>query len=1019
MTPEQARALLGLPEPTEKVYDRQAHILKPPMPEVTNRPRSGKVGTISDFLADLDKRARSAQNAAVDYLMPQGGPNVPFPVGLSLYPRMDSSGNVSPAKGLETVDLPLADIAKTIQASDLMGIGGAGRALNEISYGDLPKDAFDAADMALLAPGLAGLIGAAGRTAKGAGRAAKNLAQSDAGYRLANRVAEATGASPLNVIKPGGGNWVHTGTDPIFNHLDSNIAQLIEHDLEKKRKDYSELIDRFGPDNQYLGPVNQQIRQLEADLAERRFTDKNLGKYIRNQMGTESDPIRKAIDQGFYHYNITEATSLQHRGAMSQRLGQGFPAQGLATTPAGKNWETLSDLSINPRPAGYLLDEDEMGYWLKNNPWMAKLPPEEQVYALDRFTRPSHLGFDKLLETLNAEVLAGRIDPEKVNTVKMEDLVRITHERELERRAELERQMASNRKDLPVHKEYPEGYKWVELNKPGSFATESDAMKHSVRGYEPEKGHPDWVPLSGNSGQSNYGHGGWEAIKSGRAKVYSLIDENGKPYVTVETVRPIASPKVDAAQQKKLDELAKQLGRHPTYEEAKKAKEEALNEMPYNVTQVKRFENDVGPEEYPQRQFVTDFMRHKNFDLYDIGSDIDNTGLVSYLSRLTPAQRETLIAGGNDVPEYLTRQELDELKSKLPPASPPQRSYTELEMQDENAFHGRDPYNDLPNDEADEAAYHANRQHRVIGGGHRHPNDPNNDWRIDDPNYDEEDPFKKGGEVHAAGGGMIKALAMINKALQEARAAGKTVEQVSTNRIDMAHKDVTKRVPELTAAAKLLEEGKISKEQYAEMVRMFKPVSPFAEVPRMATKEEMLKALAENQRDKLYLPRNLEEGTPVGGRLNIPSYIRHDTWIPTLHEQVPGFRAGPVIGYDSHFRVGDASFGVEPKSALNYATGKTSKGTFATIKGNYKRTGEEEAMELAREMMSDPRYRQIGMDPERSSMFYDRETFEPVAEAEDVLQVGPIVFARNPRRPSNKQLEDAPYAAGGLSGYKD
>jgi len=181
----------------------------------------------------------------------------------------------------------------------------------------------------------------------------------------------------------------------------------------------------------------------------------------------------------------------------------------------------------------------------------------------------------------------------------------------------------------------------------------------------------------------------------------------------------------------------------------------------------------------------------------------------------------------------------------------------------------------------------------------------------------------------------------------------------------------------------------------------------------------MLKALAENQRDKLYKTRDIEEGYPVGGRLNIPAYSNHGVWIPTLHEQVPGFRAGPVIGYDSHFRVGDATFGVEPKSALNYATGKTSKGTFATIKGNFKRTADDEVMDLAREMMSDPRYRQIGMDPERSSLFYDRETFEPVGEAEDVLQVGPLVFARNPRRPSKKQLEDAPYATGGAAAYKD
>jgi hypothetical protein len=303
------------------------------------------------------------------------------------------------------------------------------------------------------------------------------------------------------------------------------------------------------------------------------------------------------------------------------------------------------------------------------------------------------------------------------------------------------------------------------------------------------------------------------------------------------------------------------------------------------------------------------------------------------------------------------------------------------------------------------------------------PIDTTPELEIDvDPDLPDVQPYegyKEGGGVHAAGGGLIKALAMVHKAFAEARAAGKVIEQVPTDRLSMTHKDVTKRVPELTAAAKLLQEGKITKEEYIEMVKAFKPVQPFAEVPRAATKEEMLKALAENQRDKLYRTRDIEEGYPVGGRLNIPAYSNHGVWIPTLHEQVPGFRAGPVIGYDSHFRVGDAIFGVEPKSALNYATGKTSKGTFATIKGNYKRTGDDEVMDLAREMMSDPRYRQIGMDPERSSMFYDRETFEPVVEAEDVLQVGPLVFARNPRRPSKKHLEDAPYATGGAAAYKE
>jgi hypothetical protein len=220
--------------------------------------------------------------------------------------------------------------------------------------------------------------------------------------------------------------------------------------------------------------------------------------------------------------------------------------------------------------------------------------------------------------------------------------------------------LATSRKDLPVVKEYPEGYKWVELNKPGAFATESDAMEHSVRGYEPDPDHPDWEKISGNSGSPDYGHGGWEAIKSGKAKVYSLIDENGKPHVTVETLEPSNGMRRQAAK----DFYARE-GRYPSLEET----EQENAKIPYFATQVKRKFNDVDTTDYPQKKYVTDFMQDKKFNLEKLGNDIENTGL------------------------------------ELP--IPPQN-----------------------------------------------------------------EGFKEGGEVHAAGGGLIKALAMVNKALAEAYAAG-------------------------------------------------------------------------------------------------------------------------------------------------------------------------------------------------------------------------------------------------------
>jgi hypothetical protein len=554
---------------------------------------------------------------------------------------MNSSGNISPAEGFQTVDLPLADIAKTIQASDLMGIGGAGRALNEFSYGDMPKDPFDIADMAMLAPGIAGLIGAGVKGAKGAGRAAKNLAQSDAGYRLANRVADATGASGLPIIKGGGGNWLHSGLSPVLKNLELSPMEDIEQSLENLRGQLARSIEGYGPESIYARTLTNLIKRQENHLAERRFADKNLAKYIRNEMGTENDPIRKAIDEGYSHFDIPTPTADQTQGIRNQRLGLGFPPQGLATTEAGKNWETLSDLAINPQTAGYRVERNSPSNWERSfntglvemNPWITKIPEDEQVYELGRYVRPNQLGFDKLLDTLGEELKEGRIDPDKVNTIKMDQLVRITHQRELERQAEMARKLAETRSDLPIVKEYPEGYKWVELNKPGSFATESDAMEHSVRGYEPEKGHEDWVPLSGTGGRKDYNHGGWEAIKSGKAKVYSLIDETGKPHVTVETVRPD-----DSAQQAMLDALKRRLGRKVTFEEMEKA----VNEMPYYATQVKRFENDVGRSDYPQREFVTDFMQDRNFNLDKLGRDIQNTGL----EPLIPPQNEGFKKGG-------------------------------------------------------------------------------------------------------------------------------------------------------------------------------------------------------------------------------------------------------------------------------------------------------------------------------------------------------------------------------------
>jgi hypothetical protein len=238
----------------------------------------------------------------------------------------------------------------------------------------------------------------------------------------------------------------------------------------------------------------------------------------------------------------------------------------------------------------------------------------------------------------------------------------------------------------------------------------------------------------------------------------------------------------------------------------------------------------------------------------------------------------------------------------------------------------------------------------------------------------------------------------------------------AVDRISMSHKDVTKRIPELTEAALKVQAGLMSREQYNDIVNKYKPVLPYASAPKPATLEEMTAALSEDKRPRLLAPRNLEEGHKVGVRLDIPSYSNSGTWIPTVHEQKAGFQAGPTIGYDNHSHVKNATFGVQPQAAINYATGKTAKNTFATIKGDWHKTTPEEAFANVQQHLNSPEWTQVGMDPERHSYFYDRKTGLPVTHADEAIQVGPLVLARNAKNLSKPG--DFSYKRGGLVSHK-
>lgn len=208
--------------------------------------------------------------------------------------------------------------------------------------------------------------------------------------------------------------------------------------------------------------------------------------------------------------------------------------------------------------------------------------------------------------------------------------------------------------------------------------------------------------------------------------------------------------------------------------------------------------------------------------------------------------------------------------------------------------------------------------------------------------------------------------------------------------------NVLERIPALAEAAQGIKEGNVTREQYETLVNALKPVTPYADVPTPATVADMQRGLTSDKVERIGVPsETLKAGDPVGLRLDIPAYANRGVWVVAVHEQKAGYGAGTSIGYEGVAAVTEPTFGVVEKGALNIAAGKD-KSTIAVMKGNWKPVTPKQATAAAKLAIKSDNWVQVGMDPTRHAYFYDRDNMEPVVSADEAIQIGPLVLAKNP-----------------------
>jgi hypothetical protein len=213
-------------------------------------------------------------------------------------------------------------------------------------------------------------------------------------------------------------------------------------------------------------------------------------------------------------------------------------------------------------------------------------------------------------------------------------------------------------------------------------------------------------------------------------------------------------------------------------------------------------------------------------------------------------------------------------------------------------------------------------------------------------------------------------------------------------------------LPDMEAAAEKLSKKEISSDEYRELSKKAQPIVPLKEVPKMPSFEDIAGALKENQVTKagvVGVNLDIPAGTKVASRLDIPAYNEYDTWVVSLHDGTK--KSGNAIGYAKTAVLRDVTFESDPRVALDIARRKElksgermGKATIARAFGDWVPHDPAKAREYAESIFNDPEWVQVGMNPYRASYFYDKADGMPVIGAEEVVQIGPLVLAKNVKK---------------------
>ena len=305
--------------------------------------------------------------------------------------------------------------------------------------------------------------------------------------------------------------------------------------------------------------------------------------------------------------------------------------------------------------------------------------------------------------------------------------------------------------------------------------------------------------------------------------------------------------------------------------------------------------------------------------------------------------------------------------------------------------------------------------------------------------------------IEAGGKAAPKVMSVDNKGLKNLLQSDDKIEEFQKvwksspeNKFDQRQiQDVDVR-----EAVEQFDKGELTGKKLRNIIKEKLPMEMINSVQKIPSFSDMIGALNKSQVKAGIVGLNKSlKGQRVATRLDIPAYNRHDTWIVSIHDGMKG----KAIGYGKTARLKNVEFGSQPRIAMDIAQeklkpdskkmkqakeeffltnkrkpntdeikqmradpsnmSKTDKSTIARMEGDWTETPDSDTISFAENLFKRQKdgkffdeageeWIQVGMNPYRGSNFYDKATGQALQVADEVIQVGPLVFAKGARKPT-------------------